>query len=124
MNGFDPYSSGARAVALALRTTHLGGMAVVVGGLQLGVPAATLRSWIVLTAVSGAGLLVSEMSHSRHWAYQGRGLAATAHVAALALLAVGWGSAATWLALVLGAVGSHLPKKLRKWSFRHRAVVE
>jgi hypothetical protein len=112
VSGFDPYSPRARAMAL------------VVGGVYFEVPAASLRSWVALTAASGAGLLVSEMSHSRHWLYQGRGLAAIAHVAALALLLAGWGRAALALALVLGAVGSHLPKKVRKWSLRHRAVVE
>jgi hypothetical protein len=124
MSGFDPYSPAARAIALGLRTVHLGAMSLVVGGLYFAVPPASLRSWIALTAVSGAGLLASEMSHSRHWVYQGRGLAAIAHVAALALLVVGASRAAAALALVLGAVGSHLPKKVRKWSLRHRAVVE
>jgi len=27
-------------------------------------------------------------------------------------------------ALVIGAVGSHLPKGLRAWSLRHRAIVD
>jgi hypothetical protein len=124
MSGFDPYSARARAIALALRTVHLGTMAVVVGGVWFAVPADALRGWIALAAVSGAGLLASEASHSRHWLYQARGLTAIAHVAALALLAAGWGRAAMAAALVLGAVGSHLPKKVRKWSLRHRAVVE
>jgi hypothetical protein len=124
MSAFDPYSPGARAIALGLRTTHLGAMAIVVGGVHFAVPVASLRSWIALTAASGAGLLASELSHSRHWPYQGRGLAAIAHVAALSLVLVGETRLATAVALVLGAVGSHLPKKIRKWSLRHRAVVE
>lgn len=124
MSGFDPYSPGARATALVLRTIHLGAMAIVVGGLYFDAPAAALRGWIGLTAASGLGLLVSEASHSRHWVYQGRGLAAIAHVAALALVALGATRLGLVLALVLGAVGSHLPKKVRKWSLRHRAVVE
>lgn len=124
MSAFDPYSPGARAIALALRTTHLGAMAIVVGGIHFAVPAPSLRIWLALTAASGAGLLASEMSHSRHWLYQGRGLAAIAHVVALGLLLLGEGRLATALALVVGAVGSHLPKKIRKWSLRHRAVVE
>jgi hypothetical protein len=124
VNGFDPYSPGARAIALVLRTIHLGAMAMVVGGIAFDVPHAALRGWIGLTAASGVGLLVSEASHSRHWVYQGRGLAAIAHVAALGLVALGASRAALSLALVLGALGSHLPKKVRKWSLRHRAVVE
>jgi hypothetical protein len=27
-------------------------------------------------------------------------------------------------ALVIGAIGSHLPKGLRAWSLRHRAIVD
>jgi hypothetical protein len=34
------------------------------------------------------------------------------------------GSTALLGALVIGAVGSHLPKGLRAWSLRHRAEVD
>jgi hypothetical protein len=124
MSRRDGYTPAARAIALSLRTAHLGAMAMVVGAVYFAVPEPALRSWFAITAATGVGLLATEMSHSRHWAYQGRGVAAIAHVAALALLAAGWGRAGIALALVLGAVGSHLPKKVRKWSLRHRAVME
>ena len=45
---------------------------------------------------------------------------------ALALVVVppASGRVATMAALTLGAVGSHLPRSLRKWSFRHNRVVD
>jgi hypothetical protein len=98
-------------------------MAALAGGAWAGAPETGLRGAALATALSGAALLLSEASHSRHWIYQGRGLAALAHLAA-SLLALRWGPVALAAALVIGAVGSHLPKALRCWSLRHRAVVD
>lgn len=120
-----PYSAGARAIAIALRTAHLFAMAVFLGGLQLASPDASLRTWRTLTVATGLALLASEASHGRHWIYQGRGVATLAHVGVLALLAVdGMGRSASTAALVIGALGSHMPGSFRKWSFRHRRIVE
>lgn len=123
----DPgYSAAARAVGIALRTAHLGAMAALVGGLRVAVGDPSLRTWQAATAVTGVALLVSEMSHSRHWIYQARGLTALAHAGVLAFLPLAGGKAWAVLAaaLVIGSVGSHLPRGLRKWSFRHGRVVD
>jgi len=112
-----------RAVGIALRTAHLGAMAVLAGGAWYGVPDGALRAAMLATVVSGLALAVSEASHSRHWIYQGRGLFVLAHGGAAALAGLA-GPAALMGALVLGAVGSHLPKGLRAWSLRHRAIVD
>jgi hypothetical protein len=118
-------SSWERAVAVVVRTAHLGAMAVLVGGLHFAAPDPALRAWRFLTAATGVALLLLEASHSRHWLYQGRGVTTLLHVGALALVLVpGGGPAATIVALSLGAVGSHLPRTLRKWSFRHGRVVD
>ncbi len=118
-------SPTARAIDVVLRTCHLGSMAALSGGLAFDAPSAALRPWLVLTFATGGGLLLSEASHSRHWAYQGRGLFAMAHVGSLALLsALHLTRAGAAVALVIGAVGSHLPKSVRKWSLRHRQVIE
>jgi hypothetical protein len=115
----DPYSAPARAVNIALRTVHLGAMALLTGGVAFGVPAESLSTATVLTVASGAALLLSEMSHGKGWLGEGRGILALAHVgAAGALFAAGQGRAGAATALVVGAVGSHLPKSLRKWSLR------
>jgi uncharacterized membrane protein YjjB (DUF3815 family) len=68
---------------------------------------------------------MSEASHSRHWLHQGRGVLALAHVAVLAaLFAVHAATAAIAAALVVGAVGSHLPRSIRTWSVLHRKTVD
>jgi hypothetical protein len=112
-----------RAVAIALRTAHLGAMALLAGGAWWGLPAGELRGALWATTLSGLALVVSEASHSRHWVYQGRGLLVLAHVGAAGLLGA-LGPGALMGALVVGAIGSHLPKGLRAWSLRHRAVVD
>jgi hypothetical protein len=112
-----------RAAGIALRTAHLAAMALLAGGAWYGVPSGELGGATLATALSGLALLVSEASHSRHWVYQGRGLLVIAHVAAFVTVSA-WGNSALLGALVIGAVGSHLPKALRCWSLRHRAVVD
>lgn len=112
-----------RSAEIAVRTAHVGAMALVLGGHHFGA-ASSLRAWYVLTALTGVALLVSEASHSRHWIHQARGVVALAHVGVLALLAVAPAPVALAAALVIGSIGSHLPRTVRKWSFRHRRVVE
>ena len=122
----DARSPRARAIGIVLRTAHIGAMALLVGAQEFAGPEASLRLWRTVTVATGAALLWSEASHSRHWLYQGRGVLACAHVAALALVLVSarLGRPALAAALVIGSVGSHLPRSLRKWSFRHRRVVD
>jgi hypothetical protein len=113
-----------RLAAVAARTAHLGAMAVLVGGLWFAAPDAPLRDARHLTLATGIVLLALEASHSRHWAYQGRGVAAVLHAAAALLLVGAGGRGAAAAALVVGAAGSHLPRSFRKWSFRHGRVVD
>ena len=121
----DPYSNGARAIGIAIRTAHLFAMAVFVGGVHVAPGAPSLDAWRAATIATGAALLVTEMSHGREWLFQVRGLAALVHAAAIALLAVGGTErSATTVALVLGAVGSHVPRAVRKFSLRHGRVVD
>ena len=119
-----PRARWERGVTIAVRTAHLGAMAVLVGGVYFDAPGAALRVWGVLTVATGAVLLAAEASHSRHWIYQGRGIATLVHGAIALLLVTASGRAATAAALVIGAAGSHLPRTIRKWSFRHRRVLD
>jgi hypothetical protein len=116
----------ARAIGIVLRAAHLGAMAVVVGAVELGAPPPVHHAWRAATAGTGLALLAVEASHSPHWAYQGRGVFTLLHVATLGLFLVPalGGRTAVVAALALGAIGSHLPRALRKWSFRHRRVVD
>ncbi|HEU4386003.1 MAG TPA: hypothetical protein VFR85_21140 [Anaeromyxobacteraceae bacterium] len=125
MPAIDPYSGPARAVSVALRTAHLLAMAVFVGMIFAAGPDPVRTTWRWLAFATGGALLVTEVTHGRHWLWQGRGVATVAHVAVLALLAVqGMERWAVAAAVVVGSVGSHMPRTLRKWSFRHGRVVE
>lgn len=113
-----------RALEIGLRTAHLGAMALLLGAARFEAPATTLRTWLAATALTGAALVASEARHSRHWIVQVRGLLVLAHVGAAGLVQLRAGLPALAAALVIGAVGSHLPRSLRKWSIWHGAVVE
>ena len=122
---------GERALAIAIRTTHIGAMAILVGGHHVAAADPSLHLWKILTAATGLALLLSEASRSRHWFYQVRGVVALAHVGALALIPISILAGRPALAgpvlvaaLVIGSIGSHLPKTIRKWSFRHWRIVE
>jgi hypothetical protein len=120
------YSGPGRAIGIVLRTAHIATMALLVGAHQFAAPEVSLRLWRTATVATGVGLLLTEVSHSRHWIYQGRGVLTLAHVLALALvlLSASLGQSALLAAVVIGSVGSHLPRSLRKWSFRHRRIVD
>lgn len=121
-----PRIGSRRSIDIAVRTAHIGAMALVVGGLHFEAASASLRPWHLLTVLTGVALLASEASHSRHWVYQARGLVSLAHVAAVAAIVVAPGVArvAIAAALVIGSIGSHLPRSVRKWSLRHRRIVD
>jgi hypothetical protein len=111
-------SGAARLLDVLLRTAHLGAMAGLCGGLLFDAPSPALRPWLAATAATGLLLLASEATHSHRWVVQGRGLFALGHVVAIALLAwLGASGAGALLALAIGAVGSHLPRSVRLWSF-------
>lgn len=121
----DGYSSGVRAMGILLRTAHLFSMALFAGGIHLGVAAAAIRPWRAATVATGVGLLLVELSHGRGWVHQVKGVATIVHVGALALLAFGgMERTACTLALVIGAVGSHAPKAVRKFSLRYGRAVD
>jgi hypothetical protein len=113
-----------RTVEIAVRTAHVGAMALVVGGHHFSAASSSLRAWYVLTAVTGVALLASEASHSRHWIHQARGVLSLAHVGVIALVALAPAPVVLAAALIIGSIGSHLPRTVRKWSFRHRRVVD
>jgi len=118
----EPLLRGERALGVVLRTAHLAAMALAVGAAAWA-PAA-VPTWLGWSAGTGAALLVLEASHGPHWAVQVRGLLVLSHVAVLGLLYAGAAASALLAALCLGAIGSHLPKRLRKWSVLHRRTLE
>jgi hypothetical protein len=119
-------SAPARALDILLRTGHIGVSGVVLGGLVLGLPLENLIFWGRLAALSGLGLIASEVMHSRRWPYQGRGVMVMVHMALVGAAHL-WSAAMVplyWLALAAGSTGSHMSRQWRHWSFLHRRVMD
>ena len=122
----DSSSPRVRGLGVVFRTAHIAGMALYAGGLFFEVAYPLLFPWLVCTVAAGLGLLSIEVSHSRHWVYQGRGVMTLAHIGAFGLIYLCGPllPALVMATIILGSVGSHMPRALRKWSFVHRQVLE
>jgi hypothetical protein len=115
-----------RFVDIALRTAHVLVISVLFGGSVFRIPADQLVPWQRLAMTTGVMLIVSEIIHHTHWPTQIRGLMVFIHAGLLGLAIFRPDLAVLFLSasLVLGLVGSHLPKKIRYWSFVLRRVEE
>jgi hypothetical protein len=113
-----------RLLDIILRTAHVLVISVLFGGAVLKFPPAGLVHWQYLALASGGALILSELLHGRHWPYQGRGVMVFIHVGLFSLVGLRPDLALPCLlaALVVGMLGSHMPKRLRYWSFVHRQV--
>ena len=114
-----------RTLDVALRTAHVAVTSVVFGGAVYGIPFRQLSSWFHLATATGCALIVSEVYHWPHWPYQGRGVMGLIHIGLLVIIYVRPDVLVPVLIMVLvfGMVGSHMPKKLRYWSFIHRRLL-
>jgi hypothetical protein len=112
-----PYGSAQRLAGITARTAHILVTSIYLGGQFWEVPADRLRVWRHLTRATGVALLVSEVGHSRNWPHQGRGITTMAHVGVLAAGRLpSMTKAAPMAAALIGSIGSHLPRSLRKYS--------
>jgi len=113
-----------RALDILLRTGHIGVVGVLLGGATFQAPSLAVHHyawWVVLT---GLGLVATELHHSLRWPHEGRGLMALAHMLPLVLLHL-WPALCVellWVALVIGAIGSHMPRSWRHWSLVYGKV--
>ena len=113
-----PRVSAERLAGITVRTAHIIVTSIYVGGRLWDVPSEKLRVWRYLTTATGVMLLISEAGHSRNWPHQGRGLTTMAHIGALLQghFDPKLAKASPVAAMLIGSVGSHLPRSLRKWS--------
>src|SRR6266568_5028077 len=111
-------SGWGRALEILLRTGHIGTSGALFGGAVYSIPFARLVTWHQVAIATGSGLALLEISHSRHWPYQVRGVMAIAHVGLLGLIFLYPEQRALILAtvVVLGSIGSHMPSDIRHWS--------
>jgi hypothetical protein len=108
-----------RLLDILLRAAHVLGISVLFGGAVFKIPIARLLPWRYLAAATGVALVASELLHGRRWPHEARGVMVYIHVGlfGLAFIRPGWMIPCLVAALVIGMLGSHMPKKLRYWSF-------
>lgn len=109
-----------------LRTGHIAVAGILFGGFLFDVPYYNLHLWHWLTIATGAALLALEISHSRNWPHQGRGVLQILHAGLPGLIHLRPDLAVPllWATTVTGSVGSHMPRKFRHWSILYRKVVD
>lgn len=116
----------ARVFDIALRSVHIGVAGVLLGAVIFGQPTDTIHYWAWWTIGTGLGLLGSELYHTWRWLYQGGGLMFMLHAFCAVVLHL-WPLYAAhllWAALLIGAVGSHMPRSLRHRSFLNGRVMD
>lgn len=115
----------ARAISIGLRTFHIAAIGILLGGHVFDVPADRLFVWLLLSLISGAGLIGIELYGSCKWLYQGKGVLVLLKLLLLAAVALWWEQRVALLLAVLaiGSVGSHMPGRFRYYSIVHRRVI-
>lgn len=102
---------------IVLRTGHLCVACLACGALIFGASGAEIAVWLGWTMLSGSALCGLEIAHDGRWPHRGKGLLGLGHVALSCVL--GWLQGPVWLVfvvIVLGCVGSHMPRAYRHWS--------
>lgn len=115
----------ARAISIGLRTLHIAAIGILLGGHVFAVPATRLYLWLLLSIISGSGLMGVELYSSCKWLYQGKGVLVLVKLLLVASVAIFW-SQRVWLllaVLIIGSVGSHMPGRFRYYSIVHRRVI-
>jgi hypothetical protein len=113
-----------RLLDIALRAAHVLVISILFGGSFFRIPGDQLLHWRELAMATGFVLVLSEVLHGIHWPYQGRGVMVFLHAGlfGLACLQPRWAIPCLLAALIIGMLGSHMPKRFRHWSFIHGRV--
>jgi hypothetical protein len=113
-------SIAVRACNIALRTSHIAVASVLAGGHYFGMEPDRLIAWLYMTLLSGAALLAVEAYPDRNWYREARAWMVCAKILLTGLIGWQWNYRLLWLLLIIiiGSVGSHMPKALR----HHRVI--
>ena len=115
-----------RPLQIALRTTHIAAMALILGGVAQGAGHDALAGPIWITILSGVGLFAIDLARSGMLLVQGAGVAVLLKLLLLGFgnlwptTRLGWYLAAT----VLASIGAHMPASWRHYSFLHGRVLD
>lgn len=103
---------------IAVRTLHIVSAGAVFGGILQRASYSDMRGWFLTVILTGLTLLLLEWLHDLHWPHRGKGLLVLCHIIAAAASAFlpFFQVALLWTSLVVGSVGSHMPRRYRHWS--------
>lgn len=110
---------------ISLRTLHLLAVAGVGGGILFALEKDLWINYWWLALVSGALMMVMDIAANPVWIVQVRGVVIIFKLILLALMVSypAWGSFLLLVIIIISAVISHAPGKLRYYSFYHRRVI-
>jgi hypothetical protein len=114
-----------RWLNISLRTAHIGSMGVLLGGHAFDVTPERLIVVLWLTIATGVALIALESGLRLLWFHQGRGLITMAKLAFICTVPLLWDFRLVILlvVVVIASVGSHMPGRLRYYSFVYREVI-
>ncbi len=115
-----------RLCNIALRTAHIGIAGILFGGHVYGIEPSRLFPWVDLTIITGSVLMMIEAYPSwRYWC-EGRGALVVVKILLLSSILWLWDARVPILIIVvvIGSIGSHMPRKFRHYSLIERRVVD
>jgi len=109
----------------SLRTLHLLAIAGVGGGILFALEKDLWLNYWWLALASGALMMLMDIISSPVWLAQVRGLVMVVKLILLAFLGIypGWDNVLLVVIIIISAVISHAPGKLRYYSFYHGRVI-
>lgn len=115
-----------RALNIALRTAHIGAMGTLLGGHAFDVAPDRLHLALWLTVGTGLGLASLETGGKISWLHEARGFMTLVKLGLLLMVPLAWSWRLPILltVVVLGSVGSHMPRRYRHYSVLHRRVID
>jgi hypothetical protein len=117
---------GIRWLRIALRTTHLIAMGLLVGGVAVGASRSDLSAALWGTFLSGVLFVAVELYQSAMFLFQVKGVAVLVKLLLL-VAAVELPESALPLiiaAIVIGGISSHMPGRYRHYSFLHGRTLQ
>ena len=114
-----------RWTKISLRTLHLVSVAGVGGGILFGLDKAVWVNYWWLALASGVLMMAIDIVSNPVWLVQVRGLVIYLKLVMLAILGAypQWGGTLLLMIIILSAVISHAPGKLRYYSVYHNKVI-
>jgi len=117
MGGQRRGKGGMRWLRITLRTLHILGSCLVLGGHFFGASKAQVLPWLYLALASGGALILTYLSEGWLWLRELRGVAVLAKSALLLAIPLWWDARVPILiaVVVIGSYVSHMPGRYRYW---------